>query len=480
MSGEFNRIFLKKEFKAILGKNLKGVRILSLILLITFLALGHVFEGREELKRRMLNPYTNWVSLRNLGGNDKLEKKFYGDFNDDDLLKTQYEVHSVTRFDRGNIHFIDKNLQAKTLGYRTLEFDMLDPLYGTILDPSNVIRKNEELLESNNNCAIIITRESLEALSYDMEVGNMSLPLQYTDLTNEKADYMVELEVLAIVEELPNEIDVVISNNLQILIDGDPGFIKINEDVISVTNEIKLDPKDSTEIIDRTEYTISFFDKELNYYSNVLNNNQGKRLARENSSIADQWVVYDADCFISKYGKNTNPEYYSINLNTTENVRELSDKVKSDYSIEIPLADVEAKDNFWLMSRLAYLFIILLIFFSLATIVLFLSNIVTNHLNKIKANLGTLKAFGLSNTEISNLYTSLFTRYFIISSLISLVLLIIYHFLINALSASFSFQLFDWKLLVIWVSILIFLVFFFRITVRRILFKTPGDLIYNR
>lgn len=103
-----------------------------------------------------------------------------------------------------------------------------------------------------------------------------------------------------------------------------------------------------------------------------------------------------------------------------------------------------------------------------------------NHLNKVKPNLGTFKAFGLSDTKLRINYRTLLITLLAVSSLAGFLLAVILDGVLTFLGYSEHFQLFN---PIIYGALL--LVFFISLTIshrfiRRILSHSPGDLVYGR
>lgn len=130
----------------------------------------------------------------------------------------------------------------------------------------------------------------------------------------------------------------------------------------------------------------------------------------------------------------------------------------------------------------------LLIAFSILSICLFVSNLLRTHLNKVKMNLGTYKAFGLGDKQSTGIYLTIMLRYIVSGILISLVIAFIFGTLINYFFKSrFKledlvdyFILFNTTTIVLVLFILIITILVSYFNINKILSKTPGDLIYNR
>ena len=173
--------------------------------------------------------------------------------------------------------------------------------------------------------------------------------------------------------------------------------------------------------------------------------------------------------------------YFSSELNS-------GDEGEQSNVIELDTAKVKDKKNFLYLMNITLIITFLLIVFAVLSISLFISNLLRNHLNKIKMNLGTYKAFGLSNKEVTKIYLTIMLR-FIFSGIFSALLLSwILGIIINSFfKARFNLEELTNYFILIDISTGLLLLFIIAITVlvsyfniNKILSKTPGDLIYNR
>ena len=164
------------------------------------------------------------------------------------------------------------------------------------------------------------------------------------------------------------------------------------------------------------------------------------------------------------------------------------DDIKGQNNIEVDTGAVKEKKNFNYISKMTLLISGLLIVFAVLAISLFISNLLKTHLNKVKMNLGTYKAFGLSNNESQSIYLKIMIKFISIAiSLALFVALILGSIIEKALESllkvedqSKYFILADtitYIMLTVIIGVTILVSF---INIKKILSKTPGDLIYNR
>jgi hypothetical protein len=119
---------------------------------------------------------------------------------------------------------------------------------------------------------------------------------------------------------------------------------------------------------------------------------------------------------------------------------------------------------------------------------IFLSNILSTHLNNIKKNIGTFKAFGI---DIKRIYIGMMYIFVLMPLFFSLLfaalagyLGLVYH-IINFLSPfaiekDLYFDLFNSYTLVSILVLAIVNYYSFSVIINRIFKQTPGDLIYDR
>lgn len=197
--------------------------------------------------------------------------------------------------------------------------------------------------------------------------------------------------------------------------------------------------------------------------------------------------------------KNDSPnDYLSINLIASDSIDAVSRFVTENFNtgregqqsnvVEVDAGSIKEKNNFRYISKLTLLTSFMLIVFCLLSITLFISNLLRTHLEKIKMNIGTFKAFGLNDNHSTKIYLNIMLRFVIVALVIALVISLVLGFVISKfISSRFNigedieyFVLWNWKtaaLIFVLLSVSIYVSWF---NINKILSKTPGDLIYNR
>jgi len=195
-------------------------------------------------------------------------------------------------------------------------------------------------------------------------------------------------------------------------------------------------------------------------------------------------------------GNSGEPTYdqISVYFNSLDRIKEFAKELKKRMNksgeppIEVDVNKVTEKENFNFLSKVTIIISSLLVIFSILSIVLFVSNLLVSHLSKVKMNIGTFKAIGLPDSEARKIYFMIIFFFVISSVLIALTLASFAGMITNLIFTHQAqtdqgiryFKIIDIKTGMALLSILLFSFFVSWSTIKKILNKTPGDLIYNR
>ena len=480
MSKDFQQIFAKNEFETLAGLKWRNIWSLAIILIVTFISLGHVVGGLNRLDKSMNNPYTNWVDVKNTGvaekGNALLREEL-------DSLRVKYDVNSINPYQEYFFEVFYNDLRdSLRLSIRNISLD--DPLMEVVLEESNIYQAFDVL---EPECSVILSKKAMQNKMGIDELDTLScLPIRFD--TEESIHFMVPIS--HVVEELPSDVDILVSDKFIKMYakGGSTGFYEIGPSrqinflsqdrldiaIWSTDDRIyDIDPIDAIIVWNKIYYNYQlFFNNDLSFTQRI----QYMDSLKQDPKLFPYMPFQCVD--VRDY--NFSIDQYSYHFNSLDKIREFK-KYASLKLVNVPIHQVESKYNFVIVSYIAYLFIFLLLGFAIFSVALYLNNLLRNHLEKIKPNLGTLKAFGLPEKKVHNMYLQIINRFFLIGSLISIGATILYYLIGKLVFVdSFLFSLFNWQQIMLWVLLWIFLVIFFTRIIKKILYRTPGDLIYNR
>ncbi|MGI9161092.1 MAG: ABC transporter permease, partial [Saprospiraceae bacterium] len=171
--------------------------------------------------------------------------------------------------------------------------------------------------------------------------------------------------------------------------------------------------------------------------------------------------------------------YVAFNFSRLDRVRPFKNMMKDRFQIDISMDQVEAKENFSIVSNLTYFISLGLFFFSIISIVLFVNSKLKSHLEDNKANLGTFKAFGLRNFLLVKIYISVIASFLIIAFFIASIPALFFYF-INQYGKFSIITLLDYRIFAAFIFLFLICLFISARTIIIILRDSPGDLIYGR
>lgn len=524
---DFEKIFFGNEFRELAGKNLRTIIVLVCILFITFLALGFASGSLNNLQKKMENPFTNWVNL-DVSENriSKKSRDIVQRYNSPELVK-ELQINNSNGFSKYVLNFYKKDYSpfhhppdtlTSQLWGRTIEAS--EALLTRILNPStgNLIWVSDQLYLENgdinwNGCEIVITSAMMEILGYSTpdDLGYIGLQEERRVVNQDSLTFglWMPLKVVAVVKELPDAEFISapglynalhnkyysqnkscrtesVSENLE----GDTRFFLISDDPerASRLNELAHSYFSGTPSItpltsfpsgnkNWTGFRFAFFATDAPDIQELRNfiAFAGKDIPlNEFSFVNCEWNP----C------KELSPEnfhYLAFHFDRLDNIRAFRDDLSEEFDIDIDMSQVESKENFALVSQLTIATSIFLVVFSIISIALFVSNLLQAHLFKVRSNLGTFQAFGLSNYSLIRLYLEIIFFFLLIAIAISFILAAGVDFL-NwlILHEESNFDVFNvWIFTAVGGLMLISLVLS-GFTISRILGDTPGNLIYER
>ena len=177
--------------------------------------------------------------------------------------------------------------------------------------------------------------------------------------------------------------------------------------------------------------------------------------------------------------------FISVYFNDLDVIREFETFVKEEYKVSIEMSQINAKENFNAVSLLANILSWSMIVFAIICIILFIVNLLQSYFQKVKRNLGTFKAFGISNAELISVYVLIMITTVLAAICMSLSLTYIVELTLQLLGilkdGTFSYlNLWSAKTFCSVVIILAASVATVYIVMHKLLKTTPGDLIYDR
>jgi hypothetical protein len=511
---DFNKIFYKGESKELFGKNYLNFFYLILILMLTFLSIGFANGSLKYLKKKMDDPFIKWVNIdipytlaNQIPGLIKIINL--------DSLKNTFLYEGCDGYNQLPLYFFKENSTSiKQFTGRTVNNG--NPILSNIMSDKNLEAGHP--WKDEFDIGLIVTRQMLNDLGFtDNNPGYILM--SYPIMGNEYIE--VPIPVIAIVTDLPG-------NNLFACT---PYFYQKRNsryypfDISSENYQCEeiiyfnKGKKSDASLLAKNIYEIIKSDRLFKYYTDTLiipNENTLIKgydiIFKFNEDLADSSLISSFvqkikhDDHIAKSGAHRiynfdlsgfEDESYSydnlsVYFNSLDKIREFSSYLFTLKNLKIDMSQIESKENYNFVSKLTIFISGFLVIFSVISIILFLSNVLKVHINKIKCNLGTFKAFGMSNPAIVKIYSILTMRFLfyaiIVSFLISLIIgetgLFRFLFRMSGTTIDENFNYFDLlsdgKTYLALIAVILTSVIVLPWNIWKMLDKTPGDLIYKR
>lgn len=532
---DFIRLFHDKESLELLGKKYRNLWILIGILTLTFLSIGFAAGSLNYLDKKMNNPFIKWVTLP-IPATDAAQTELFKTELNAPNLKKQFAYDTISSFSNYffTIHY--KNGQRKDLVRgRTIEVN--DRLIGEILNPKNGMEGQP--FDGAQDIGLIVTRDFLREFGY-----LVTDPVVMMDITDTRQDENgndiiqgnrpVPIPIRAVVNTLPGSSRVAFTpyflsqrrrpdgsgnsfnplthdadiNRRQLIYyiatDDEAEQTRfetaLNRFIASNTAAQRYEPHIFSTDNDYTNKGKNIhinFDEEpdsiaiLDAIDQQLQASADMAAFQNRPTAAYRYVrFYDYD--LRNFNGEIRSDYLSIMLHDLTHVRDLRNYIFKEYDgLEIDVSKVEALENYYFVSCLTYIISTVLIVFSVISICLFVSNLLRTHLDKIKMNLGTFKAFGLDNKTLQSVYLRMTFGIVGKAMLAALILAAILGYLgigraiLWLLGGKLEigeryFQPFAVATVIAICLILATMYWVVKQTTDNTLRKTPGDLIYDR
>lgn len=498
---DFLKLFKEKEFDFLAGVGSEKIIKLSGIIFCTLLTLSYALGSLDQLKERMENPYTNWVDmpLTSTGQNNYDSLQPLLQYFSDPSVKKQFDLNDISGYVSATAVLLKINDFSKKIPYKCRSIRPDEKILGAILENKNVLNMPDGGISvfQSQPCGIIVKKSVLDHLGIQDWKTVKKVPMLFYD-------DIVYVEVVGVVKDLPDYCDIACTPRFyNLLISGSNPPSKtgvINTDTTNIVTiasplgDIKFienvirEKTDSqgSRLLKLKQEKIDLSNSEGNYlYELIFNHGERPDLntmsAIFSSSNQTLRSAQTWSCIPDKYDEIDKPYSLAFNFTDLGKVREFKALMGARFKMNINLAQVESKDNFKKVTEITWIVCSTLFVFGILSIVLFITNLLNTHIENMKPNLGTLKAFGLKNNWLQEVYYLIIFYFLLFAFAIAALPLIIIVVISDLLFKSSSpFDLFNLPILVAVAIIFVISLYFSRRTTGKIVQSTPGDLIYGR
>ncbi len=513
------KLLSRRERKEVLGRNNANLWLLIVVITVTFLSIAFSNASMQYLSDRMDDPFTNWVDI---DFRSKDNPQVILDSLRNENVMERFGYNNVQKQDAQPIQFYRNNDNVAYIYTRLFE-NFNNDLINAVLSPDNIISDSYISPDSmpSETVGVIINAKGLADLGYTAKTcppylnffcfsfGADSLGIELTDWRYAKAP----IPVLAVVKRLPGAYNMLAT---KLFYDNtyDNGTINLSRPEYLKDMVYFVGDNDYDEFIKRLPEMMpdSLSNKFMTYTdapsTSSIKPGASGHIVEINPfgySQSDNLMIYRdiesriADAFQDKdvhriykytYGKSSDyssgqiADFLSINFNRLDKIKEFSEYMRG-LGVTVDMAQVNAKDNFSAVSVMANILSWAMILFSIVCIVLFIVNMLQSYFQKVKRNMGTFKAFGLSSAKLIGVYVLMLLRIIVLAIIVALAVAWIIEITLPLLGivkdGSYSYlSLWSLKTVMSALTMIAATVITVYVVIRSLLRRTPGDLIYDR
>jgi len=508
-NNDATRLFLEKEGKELRGKHNFNFFVLVAIFAVAIFSIGFGGASIKYLQYKMDDPFINWVDIIvRQKISDKNSKMPLVDFLNDSKQRDSIQFEAPEENYLLNIDFRHQE-KGKNIQLQGRSIDSHSSILPKILDESNVItRRVANIPLKDNELGLIVTQGTLSDLGYKEVPAFIDLALSYDDETCHNlgiegginGNYPVAFPVIAVVKQLPgmnsflftrrflqdcsasNKTSYDITdeeNNRVLLIVGEKSGVEAiakqmsNSDYTTNVTPYRETWNDELYAVSIESSNESYEDAMAEY--NLLY----KNLANTYSGITR---IYDFQP-IQSYSLD-DPAYYSVQIKNLANIKLFQKRLYEKCGIKLEMTSVDQKNNFQFVQRMGNILSVCIIFIAVLFICFFIYFMLSTHFQRIQRNLGTFKAFGISNSSLYYIYVVLLLRITIAAFAIAFVFAWVCNTGLNLITQiELGYKWIDvqvWQNLLLLILAVVAAIVASYLVARVKLQHTPGDLIYNR
>lgn len=518
---DFKKLFYKRETEALIGKNSRNLWLVFGIFFVLFISLGFAFGSIKYFREKSTDVFVRYVTsdIKATSGGiiNQIRSKLFILKGDRETLD-KHMVNDIEFFVHNYRDFSLPGQIPRNVKFRSIKSD--DPLVNEIIKETGIVGKG--FLDSADY-GVIITRDLLiKKLGWNKKGNNYPKFLTYSPGSGKD----VLVPVRAVVKALPDGFEMIATNmlvidsyqsqifkgsnnknNLMIYVDCDLEYIEEIE--IHVQNFIDKTPSGHPKVYGAIVDTCFISSEpivkiEINF-DNSISQVQLEDFFTEFASFpellesirVDSQMIYRGCYFTNptklrffdlKYHKSRIHEY-TVVFKELKQIKEFAKYLEEEINTKFEMTKIEQLRNYSLVVNLARILAFILIIFSSFLVSLFLSNILSNHLQSIKMNVGTFKAFGI---EVNRIYFVTMQVFLVIPMVGALIISGILGYtrvvfgILQFITGQFRlekelyFDFNNWLMVVTIVIIITINIFLFKKIINNKLGGAPSDLIYDR
>lgn len=523
---EHQYLLMQREGRIVIGRKAVNLWLLVAVLVATFLSIAFSAGSMAYLNDKMNDPYTYWLNVYRESPDMNLNK--IADELERDSLPEHFFYDGVQTQIAASLDMVNSKDAEQLFKIQHYE-DMGSDLIEKVLSEENVVTADGKLVTidhdsiSQRSLGVIMTLDAIQRMGYSGDdipsFVSCRVPARQADTLGLRTlddGYMrAPVPLLAVVRRLPMNKDILASKYLFLQYNDNnyPEPFNLSKEHYArnlyffVPSEVKDFDKgalqcipasfrSSTAAVMPTETRIS--ERLRPWREGTIRTvyTDGRPPLSEINRIEDRILekygkkgvvrIYDYDESFKEFDSELGIDNgLSIHFTRLDSIRAFERYMKDNWQLQIEMTQVNAKENFNAVSVMATILSIAMIVFSIICIIIFLTNMLQSYFQKVRRNLGTFRAFGISTRELIRVY-------------VIIIICIVTTALFLALAAVWATELtlrfcgimkdgaYSWLILwngrTLWAMAIIVVATILTVllVMRRLLRQTPGNLIYDR
>lgn len=528
----FFHLFFKREIIPLSGRNYSNLVVMISMLFIAFTVIGFAEGSLRYLEQKMKDPFINWITVIPRVHHGLPMQRVLEGLNSDEVRR-EFFLRSAIGYNRIQYNFyaypdIEQFYRNGTLnpdritGFAARTLDGNDPVLPEVFSGKNLVRG--VMADDPMDIGLIVTSDLLHKLQYPLNT-----PYVWMDLLARRSEDMSELRVPvpvpvnAVVKSLPglaaftattyfyqqrslefgrNPFNPIHDNRMVLGFHRDAeATASLIENLNSLLKQKTAAPNHQVNMVwseqrfcagEGMKYLIF-----LNFRPLYISLEELDQIFLEiynhdliNPFRKDLYRLYDYEARFVAQRLPSEYDRLSLNFSSLDRLREFSGFILETYGLEVDMAQIESRENYHFVSRLTAIISLVLIGFSVVSVILFVAFMLKRHLESIRRNLGTFKAFGMSNRFLIRVYVKIVLAILLLATCSALLLAAVFGYsggmqiVLGLLGSQFEpgnyFSLYSSYLVFALVLLVFFSIGVLGAVTSRILNHTPGDLIYER
>ncbi len=466
-----------------------------LIVVLCFWGLGFSNGSQKYLKEKMDSPFVKFLNVtieRESARDTEFMKKLKETLDGNDSIKNRFNILKSFSFPFQTLEFYRQD-QGKTIPAKIMPMSYDNALYEFLHQEEIMLTKAKRF--EDTDWSVIVSVKYLNELGFTEQDLPSFIDYNFYSGDSTHSPIIAPIPVAAVARQLPYECDVIISWKFFTafkMTDNSPLDVTLSEH----SNYYQVFVPTTSQINFNNEYRFKVIDNDLTYkegrfirfYGSDFSESELERLLTTGIDGAF-YRTFDYDVVALDSEFNRTDDLLTIQLNDLTAVNELKDFISNEFSLDVDMTTIESRNNFYLFNQISNVLSLILSSFSMVFIIYVVTRVIIEHIEKNAKNLGTLKAFGLSNFTISTVYSAISA--FIVFAMIGLAFILMYllgygltpvflrsvEFSSESATQMFEFD-FSYKILLMFIILPIALIS--TLIYLKLRKTTPGDFIYER